>query len=42
MNYIVASILIHMNPENDKEFCDYYIIDNNYEERVFWILVYIL
>ena len=42
MNYIVASLLINLNPENEKEIEDVYVIDNEYEERVFWILVHIM
>ncbi|EGR28686.1 hypothetical protein IMG5_170380 [Ichthyophthirius multifiliis] len=42
MNFIVASLLIHMNPENEKEIKDVYIINSSYEENIFWMLVSIM
>jgi hypothetical protein len=42
MNFIVASLLIHLNPDNDKESEDYFFMDDEFESRVFWILVHIM
>jgi len=43
MNFIVAALLIHLNPENDKDITfDTEIIDTEFTERVFWILVHIM
>jgi len=42
MNFIAASLLIYLNPDNDKEFGGYDILDYEFESRVFWIFVHIM
>ena len=42
MNFIAASLLIYLNPYNDKEFGEYDILDYEFESRVFWIFVHIM
>lgn len=42
MNFIVASLLIHMNPDNEKEIKDVYFISSQYEENIFWMFVHIM
>ncbi|EGR27308.1 Rab6 GTPase activating GAPCenA, putative [Ichthyophthirius multifiliis] len=39
MNFIVISLLLNLNPQNDREV---EIIDNSFEENVFWIFVHIM
>ena len=50
MNFIVAAILISLNPENDKflvqsilkKLDDFTILDKSFEKNCFWIFVYIM
>lgn len=42
MNFIAGSLLLLLNPENEKELQEIYIIDDQYEENIFWILVHIM
>lgn len=42
MNFIAASLLLHMNPDNEKELQEVCFIDKDYEENIFWILVHIM
>lgn len=43
MNYIVGTLLILMNPENDKETAkEYYFIDMHFELHVFYIFDFIM
>ena len=42
MSFIAGNILINLDPHNDKELFEFFVIDSNYEERVFWILVHIM
>ncbi|EGR30579.1 porphobilinogen deaminase, putative [Ichthyophthirius multifiliis] len=42
MSFIVKAILMHLHPENDKEFPDIYFLDSTYERIAFWIFYYIM
>ncbi|KAL4466571.1 hypothetical protein ABPG73_015142 [Tetrahymena malaccensis] len=41
MNFIAASLLIHLNPDNEKDL-EVEFINKEYEENTFWILVHIM
>lgn len=42
MNFIAGSLLMLLNPDNEKELPGVFIIDEEYEENIFWILVHIM
>lgn len=42
MNFIVASLLLHLNPDNEKELEEVFFINKEYEENIFWIFVHIM
>lgn len=42
MNFIAASLLVHLNPDNEKEIEEVEFINKEYEENIFWILVHIM
>ncbi|EAR89881.3 rab-GTPase-TBC domain protein (macronuclear) [Tetrahymena thermophila SB210] len=41
MNFIAASLLVHLNPDNEKDL-EVEFINKEYEENTFWILVHIM
>ncbi|KAL4483879.1 hypothetical protein ABPG72_006254 [Tetrahymena utriculariae] len=41
MNFIAASLLVHLNPDNEKDL-EVQFINKEYEENTFWILVHIM
>lgn len=42
MNFIAGSLLMLLNPDNEKELQEVFFIDKEYEENIFWILVHIM
>mmetsp|Transcript_26703 Transcript_26703/g.23657 ORF Transcript_26703/g.23657 Transcript_26703/m.23657 type:complete len:111 (+) Transcript_26703:421-753(+) len=40
MNFLVATLIYHVHLEQIEK--DYFVIDNDFEEDVFWIFVYIM
>lgn len=42
MNFIVAALLLHLDPSTNDSDCSFEYIENCLDEKVFWILVHIM